>query len=203
MGKSYFSNPPSLSLVVLLIGLLLVCTPGVFANENPGVNADRLAQTVSGTIKDASNGIPLAGATISVKGGNETTDSDSKGAFTISVPGSNSILLISYVGYVTQELPVGTNTQLDISLQPSSADLAQVVVVGYGTQNKRDVTGAVKSVKAEAFNKGIINTPQELLQGKVAGVNVTSASGEPGGILGYYGQGTWWSKNRKYPTICR
>ena len=60
----------------------------------------------------------------------------------------------------------------------------QVVVVGYGTQNKKDVTGAVKSLKSEAFNKGIINSPQQLLQGKVAGVNVTSASGEPGGILG-------------------
>jgi iron complex outermembrane receptor protein len=100
------------------------------------------------------------------------------------VPDNNSILVISFVGYATQEVRVGNNVQLNISLQPGTSDLAQVVVVGYGTQNKRDVTGSVKSIKSEAFNKGIVNTPQELLQGKVAGVNVTSASGEPGGVLG-------------------
>jgi len=141
-------------------------------------------QTISGTVRDAGNGNPLAGATIGVKGDTKSTVSDAKGSFTIIVPGNTSILTISYVGYETQEITVGTSTNLVIALQPSSAELNQVVVVGYGTQRKRDITGAVKSLKSDAFNKGIINAPQQLLQGKVAGVNVTSASGEPGGILG-------------------
>lgn len=185
MGNSYFSNPRFKSLCAFVIALSLFCPPDLFAGDiSDGTGIANLAQTISGTITDASNGAPLGGATVSVKGGDASTDSDSKGAFTISVPDNNSVLVISFVGYVTQEITVGNNTQINVSLQPSSSDLAQVVVVGYGTQNKRDVTGAVKSVKAEAFNKGIINSPQELLQGKVAGVNITSASGEPGGILG-------------------
>ena len=139
-------------------------------------------QTLRGTIKDAGNGNHLVGATIAVKGGTQTTVSDAQGAFTIAVPGNNSILSISYVGYLTQEVSVGNSTNLEIALVSSSVELNQVVVVGYGTQNRRDVTGAVKSLKSEAFNKGIINSPQQLLQGKVAGVNVTSASGEPGAI---------------------
>jgi TonB-dependent starch-binding outer membrane protein SusC len=185
MGKSY---SPRLRLKLFSALLLCICFfshQKIFAKGTPaGKENTNLAHTVSGIIKDVATNSPLVGATISVKGGTQRTSSDSKGAFTIEVPDNNSILLISYVGYVTQEILVGTNTQFEIGLQSSSADLAQVVVVGYGTQNKRDVTGAVKSIKAESFNRGIINAPQQLLQGKVAGVNVTSASGEPGGILG-------------------
>ena len=136
-------------------------------------------RTVTGTIRDATKGDPLEGATVTVKESNQSTISDAKGAFSISIPGNNSILVISYVGFTTMEVRVGNRATLEISLQ-STAELGQVVVVGYGTQRKKDVTGAVKSLKAEDFNKGIINTPQQLLQGKVSGVNVTSVSGEPG-----------------------
>lgn len=141
-------------------------------------------QTVSGTVRDAGNGKPLAGATIAVKGSSQQTLSDAKGAFTITVPDNNSVLTVSYIGYVSRDIPVGTGASLDILLTANASELNQVVVVGYGTQNKKDVTGAVKSIRSESFNKGIINSPQQLLQGKVAGVNVTSASGEPGAILG-------------------
>jgi iron complex outermembrane receptor protein len=141
-------------------------------------------QTISGTVRDVSNGNPLAGATIGIKGGTKKTVSDDKGAFTIAAPDNNSVIVISYVGYVTQEVSLGSRASLEIALIPSSGELNQVVVVGYGTQRKKDITGAVKSLKSEDFNKGIINSPQQLLQGKVAGVNVTSVSGEPGGILG-------------------
>ncbi|MBE7169344.1 MAG: TonB-dependent receptor [Williamsia sp.] len=139
-------------------------------------------QTISGTVRDATTNKPLAGATISVKGGPQTTQSDAKGAFTLSVPGSNSTLTVSYIGFGTQE--VSARSGVEIALQSNSAELNQVVVVGYGSQNKRDVTGSVKSIKSEAFNKGIINSPQQLLQGKVAGVNVTTSSGEPGAVTG-------------------
>jgi iron complex outermembrane receptor protein len=125
----------------------------------------------------------LSGASVGLKGSTNIALSDANGAFSITVPDNNAILIVTYVGYISQEVPVGNSTKLQILLQPGTSDLAQVVVVGYGTQSKRDVTGAVKSIKAESFNRGIINSPEQLLQGKVAGVNVTSASGEPGGAI--------------------
>ena len=174
-----------LFLAGLLTGIFLFSITNVFAKEvADGKKITNVEQTVSGVIKDASNGNPLAGATIAVKGGEQRTSSDANGAFSITVPGTISVLVVSYVGYATQEVLVGNKIQLEISLQPSSADLTQVVVVGYGTQNKKDITGSVKSLKSEAFNKGIINSPQQLLQGKVAGVNVVSVSGEPGVGMG-------------------
>jgi hypothetical protein len=102
-------------------------------------------QTVSGTVTDGASGNPLSGATVSVKGGTKCTTTDAKGSFTICArqqqrSGDN------YVGFETQELTVGNNTNLSISLaSPGSTELNQVVVVGYGTQRKKDVTGSVKS----------------------------------------------------------
>jgi TonB-linked SusC/RagA family outer membrane protein len=141
-------------------------------------------KVVTGTILDAQDGKPLPGAGISVKGGSQTATSNENGAFSITVPDDNSVLVIKYVGYITQEILVGNRTKIEVSLKSSSSDLSQVVVVGYGSQNKKDITGSVKSLKSEDFNKGIINSPQQLLQGKVSGVNVTSSSGEPGAIAG-------------------
>lgn len=139
--------------------------------------------TTSGTVKDPA-GNPLPGATITVKGTSRSTVSDVNGVFSISVPDKNAVLTITYVGYATQEITVGDNPSLEISLQPGSGELNTVVIVGYGTQNKRDVTGAVKTLKSDAFNKGIITNPQQLLQGKVSGVSVVSSSGEPGAPSG-------------------
>ena len=141
-------------------------------------------QTITGTVKDAATGEPLVGATIGVKGFSKTTSTDAKGAFSLSVPDKTPALVVSFIGYVTQEVLIRDRSNIEILLQSAATDLTQVVVVGYGTQNKKDVTGAVKTLKSESFNKGIINNPQELLQGKVAGVNVTTASGEPGQKLG-------------------
>ncbi|MCW3107069.1 MAG: TonB-dependent receptor SusC, partial [Segetibacter sp.] len=183
MCKIYFSQR---WLKLCLAGMLAcICffSPGnAFAKA--GETIENPPQTINGTVRDAGNGQPLGGATINIKGGSQSTATDAKGAFTIVVPDNSSILVVSYIGYATQEVPVRTSGHIEIALQPNSAELNQVVVVGYGTQNKRDITGSVKSIKSEAFNKGIINSPQELLQGKVSGVNVTSASGEPGGIMG-------------------
>jgi len=142
------------------------------------------ARTVTGTIKDAAKGVPLEGATITVKNTTTSSTSNANGNFSIVVPGRSAILVFSYVGFTSQEFRVNDKATFDISLQSTSADLGQVVVVGYGTQRKKDVTGAVKSLRVEDFNKGIVNNPQQLLQGKVSGVNVTSVSGEPGGNQG-------------------
>ena len=171
MRKIYFSRG-YLKLFFALLACICFYTQDAFAQH-----------TVSGTVKDVA-GSPLVGATITLKGQSTSTVSNASGTFSIAVPDNNSILVISYVGYQTQELRVGNESNLDITLQPGAAELNQVVVVGYGTQNKKDITGSVKSLKSESFNKGIITTPQQLLQGKVPGVNVTSVSGEPGVQLG-------------------
>ncbi len=172
MCKIYFSQCCRNFLAAIITCICFFAPPNAFAQ-----------QRINGTVRDAGTGKPLAGATISVKGGTASTVSDAIGAFTIAVPDNNSVLTVSYVGYAQQEIR-GNRANPEIALLPNSAELNQVVVVGYGTQNRRDVTGAVKTIKSESFNKGIINSPQQLLQGKVAGVNVTSASGEPGANTG-------------------
>ena len=169
----------------LLMGLLLtLCS---FAGYGKGTPAKRFMsppdKIVKGHVTDATSGKPLSGATIAVKNTKRTTTSDADGNFSISVADEKSVLIITYVGYTNQQVVVADKTEIDIKLEATSADLQQVVVVGYGTQNKKDITGAVKSLKVESFNRGIINSPEQLLQGKVAGVNVTSASGEPGSTL--------------------
>src|SRR5687767_3949717 len=169
---------------MLFISICILNPSNAFAEKNFYEKINANAQTISGTVKDAVTGSGLAGASVVVKGSTEATTTDASGNFTISVPDNNAILVISYVGYVLREVPVGNNTRLEISLESTASELAQVVVVGYGTQRQKDVTGSVKSLKSESFNRGIINSPQQLLQGKVSGVNVTSATGEPGGAQG-------------------
>ncbi|MEO6733046.1 MAG: TonB-dependent receptor [Ferruginibacter sp.] len=183
MRKKASRNAGSITSVLFTL-LLLAGYTGIFAKDPP----KKILRTfndfvVSGKITDANTGKALSGASISVKSTHKSTISDPNGNFSIAVPNENAILIFSFVGYASREIALNGKTTLDVTLTPASADLAQVVVVGYGTQSKKDVTGAVKSIKSEAFNRGIINAPEQLLQGKVAGVNVTSASGEPGGAF--------------------
>jgi len=139
-------------------------------------------RTISGTISDAVSKETLVGASVLVKGSTKGVTTNANGQFSISVSTSNPVLVFRFVGYSSQEKTVGNQSQINVALSPASEDLAQVVVVGYGTQKKSDVTGATRTVKSEDFNQGIINSPEQLLQGKVAGVNIVSATGEPGGI---------------------
>jgi iron complex outermembrane receptor protein len=163
----------------------------VSAKGTPYKHFNRLVeQSISGKVTDANTGAALIGANISVKGSRKSIVTDAGGNYTITVVNENAVLVYSFVGYTTQEIAVKGQLTIDVALKPLTSDLAGVVVVGYGTQNKKDVTGAVKSIKSESFNRGIINAPEQLLQGKVAGVNVTSASGEPGGAMGITIRGT-------------
>jgi TonB-dependent starch-binding outer membrane protein SusC len=166
---------------LLCLVLLSPLTPvfsGELEKENPSIRFERV---VTGKVTQADQ--PMAGASVTVKGTVVTTTTDADGNFSITVPDDKAILVISYVGFTSVEVRVGNQASVNVNMQSSTSELANVVVMGYGTQSKRDVTGAVKSVKAEAFNRGIINSPEQLIQGKVAGVNVTSASGEPGSII--------------------
>jgi len=137
---------------------------------------------ISGIVKDE-KGSAVASVTVTVKGSATSAVTGEDGAFVISAK-DGDVLVFSAVSFQPTEVNITSASSYAVVLIPASVTLTDVVVVGYGTQNKKDVTGAVKSLKSSAFNRGIINAPQQLLQGKVAGVNVTSVSGEPGGILG-------------------
>jgi iron complex outermembrane receptor protein len=168
---------------MLMLALLFSSVSQTVASTVSEMNSRSLDKIIKGRITDAT-GAGLSGASISIKGLSVSSLSDASGNYSISVPNDNSVLVISFVGYEDQQVVVGSRTAINFTLQSANSELTQVVVVGYGTQRKKDVTGAVKTVTSEQFNKGIINAPQQLLQGKVAGVNVTSASGEPGGAQG-------------------
>jgi len=135
--------------------------------------------SVSGKVTD-DTGSPLPGVNILEKGTTNGTVSDSGGNYRISVASQESVLIFSFVGTATQEIRVGTQAVISIQLASDTESLSEIVVVGYGTQKRADVTGAIASVKSEDFNKGVLANAGELLQGKLAGVNITGNSGEPG-----------------------
>ncbi|MEO6358514.1 MAG: SusC/RagA family TonB-linked outer membrane protein, partial [Ferruginibacter sp.] len=182
MRKKIQPNAGLLSRVLATIFWLSMSSPAIASIIPPGP-PHRTEKTVTGKVTDGNTGTSLNGASVAIKGTRKSTSTDASGLFTITVPDENAVLVFSFVGYTTLEIPVKGISTIDAQLRSATGDLAQVVVVGYGTQNRKDVTGAVKTLKSDAFNRGIINSPEQLLQGKVAGVNVTSASGEPGGIL--------------------
>jgi iron complex outermembrane receptor protein len=162
-----------ISMLLVLLGLVPLLTFG----QGSG-------RTIKGKMLDAVTKEALIGGNVLIKGTTKGATADANGQYSISVSDENAVLVFRFLGYDNQEIKVGSSAIIDVSLKPNASSLEQVVVVGYGTQKKTDVTGSVKSVSSEAFNKGIINSPEQLLQGKVAGVNVTSATGEPGGTQG-------------------
>jgi TonB-linked SusC/RagA family outer membrane protein len=134
---------------------------------------------VTGQVLDE-NAAPLAGVSVSVKGSNTGTTTDTEGNFTISVPGSTSVLVFSYVGYTLQEVRVGTQTNMTIALMSSAAtSLSEVVVIGYGTAAKRDLTGSIVKIDGKEVADRPNTNPVASLQGKVAGLSVVN-SGTPG-----------------------
>jgi TonB-linked SusC/RagA family outer membrane protein len=138
-------------------------------------------RTVTGTVVDK-DGAGVAGASVVVKGSNLGTNTNSTGAFTIAVPPSARTLVVSFVGFAPQEIGIATGPMNVVMKDASSNDLNEVVVVGYASVRKRDLTGSVASVTAKEFNKGQINSPEQLLQGKVPGLQITNSSGQPGGL---------------------
>ena len=137
-------------------------------------------QKVTGKVKDSS-GVPVIGASVVVKGNNTMgTITDFDGNFMLDVP-AKSVLVISYIGYVTQEVPTAGKNSLEIVLKEDTKTLDEVVVIGYGTQRKGDVTSSVASVKADNFVKGAVKDVGQLIQGKVAGLAITNPNGDPTG----------------------
>lgn len=135
-------------------------------------------RTVTGKVISSDDGAPVPGVNVQVKGTSTGTVTDANGNYSISV-GNNAVLVFSFVGYATQEVAVGSQSVIDVTLQSDVTALTEVVVVGYGTQEKKEITSAVSSIKSENFNRGTVNDPAQLLAGKVAGLSIVRPGGDP------------------------
>jgi iron complex outermembrane receptor protein len=135
--------------------------------------------TVTGTVTDKANAMPLPGVNVLIQGTSRGTSTDFDGNYTLEVS-QGEIIMISYLGYTTQEIIFNGESKIDIALVEDAAQLDEVVLIGYGSTTKQDVTGAVEKVGDEDFNRGAIVAPQQLLAGKAAGVRVTTGGGAAG-----------------------
>ena len=135
---------------------------------------------VTGTVTD-DKGLPLPGVTVKIKGGTAATVTDLSGKYTLNEVDGDGTLVFSFVGYATQEIPVTNRAQIDVKLVETKTSLSEVVVVGYGTQKRVDLTGAVGSVNDRQLQEHPAINLEEELAGKIAGVNVSTNSGAPGG----------------------
>lgn len=137
-------------------------------------------KTVSGKVTDSKDGTPLQGASVSAKGSTTGTQTGSDGSFSLSVDNAVRVVVISYAGFAPQEISIDGKTSIEVSLVVINQSLNEVVVIGYGTVKKKDLTGSVTQVTSKEFQKGAITTPEQLIAGKVAGVSVISNGGAPG-----------------------
>ncbi|MFD2035029.1 SusC/RagA family TonB-linked outer membrane protein [Belliella marina] len=136
-------------------------------------------KTIRGTVYSTEDGLTLPGVSVVLKGTSRGTATDIDGGFTLDVPDEGGILVFSFVGFQTQEIPIANQSVLDIQLKPDITSMNEVVVVGYGTMRKGDVTSSIGGVKEEDFVKGAVRDAAQLIQGKVAGLRVTTPSGDP------------------------
>jgi len=155
-------------LVATILPLVAICQPAL-AQE----------KVVTGKVTDSKTGIPVSGASVLVKGTSLGASSAEDGSFSIKVPPSATTLVISSVGFGTKEVSIGSGP-LQIGLSGTSENLNEVVVIGYGTAKKKDLTGSIATVTSKDFQQGAITTPEQLIAGKVAGVSITSNGGAPG-----------------------
>ncbi|HEX8350454.1 MAG TPA: SusC/RagA family TonB-linked outer membrane protein, partial [Hymenobacter sp.] len=183
MSQNSYIHPLLRRAVLLAIyGLPAVALPVMGESLPPVTSVSRSAiadVTVSGRVVDA-KGAGLPGVTVVVKGTTTGTGTGPDGSFTLQAP-ENSVLVISFVGYKRQEVPVtGASSALNITLLEDTQALNEVVVVGYGTQRRSDLTGAVGSVTGAQLQQVATSDPVQALQGRVAGVDITTNSGQPG-----------------------
>lgn len=156
---------------VLFFMMLLLCQVAVFAQQT---------KTITGNVQDANNDQPLPGVSIVVKDAAIGTTTDFDGNFTIEVPDNDDILVFSYIGYVSQEVSVGDNTVVNVTLNEDITSLDEVVVVGYGTQSKKNITSSIATVDSkDIVDRPVVNF-QQSLNGKLPGVSISQSNGAPG-----------------------
>lgn len=154
----------------LFLCTLLFALQGIATAQN---------KTITGKITDK-NGTAIPGASVQVKGTKSGTTADAEGVFHVSVAPGATALIISFIGYTPQEVSIANKSNVNVQLVQENTTLTDVVVVGYGTTRKKDVTGSIAQVKAADFNKGITTAPDQLIQGKVSGLMILNNSGAPG-----------------------
>ena len=166
---------------VLQFGLALLVVVGLGFSDS--IAQERV--TVTGTVTDANDGSVLPGVNVTVQGSAEATGStigtttNMDGEYEIRVPENLNVLVFSFIGYQSQQVDIDGRTTIDVELGQDLELLDDVVVVGYGVQDRREITSSVASVSADQFNRGNINDAQELLQGKVSGLQITRPGGDP------------------------
>lgn len=172
----------------LVLGLsAALCMPAAFSYASNGsyaaeaelVQAVMQGRTIKGQILDET-GEPLIGVSVVVKGTSIGTITDIDGNYSLDVPAGNSVIIVSYIGYQTKEITLGRDSRVNLKMDPDTQTLDEVVVIGYGTVKKRDLTGAVASVKAEDITLNPGSNPMDALQGKIAGLDITNSSGQAG-----------------------
>jgi TonB-dependent starch-binding outer membrane protein SusC len=145
------------------------------------VAAQAQTQVKGRVVDDQGNALP--GVSILVKGTSTSTTTLGTGNFSIAVPASNSVLVFSYIGFTSREVPVRNQTEINVTLLPSAAELEQVVVVGYGTQRKESVTGSVANISGDKVREIPAPNIAQAIQGRIAGVNISQTSTKPGATM--------------------
>jgi iron complex outermembrane receptor protein len=137
-------------------------------------------KTITGKVTDHKDGSPMAGVSVTAKGGSAGTQTKADGTFRISVSPSTTVLIFSFVGHESQEVSINGRSSIDVQLISSTATLGEVVVTGYGTARKKDLTGSITLITSKDFQKGPQTSPLQLIQGKAPGVQISTGSGMPG-----------------------
>ena len=145
-----------------------------------GISASAQDRTVTGKVTDEKNGTPLVAASVTVKGTNKGTTTAADGTFSINVASNQTTLVVTFLNYATKEVQIAGKNTISVALSQTADQLSDVVVIGYGSVRKKDLTGSVATISSKDFNTGAITTPEQLIAGKVAGVSIISNSGAPG-----------------------
>lgn len=189
MKTEYLCKSPMKHILLIGTAMFLISPITLYAGvtvdlntstETGIMNVAQQQQTVKGIVKGP-DGLPVIAANISQKGTNNATITDLYGNFTLNITGQHPVLVISYIGYVTTEVNVSGRAFIEVVLQEDVEALDEVVVVGYGTMRKKDVTGAVSSVRTEDITKNTTSNVMQAIAGKMSGVQVVQNSGTPGG----------------------
>jgi iron complex outermembrane receptor protein len=145
-----------------------------------GISVSAQDRTVTGKVTDAKDGAPLVAASVAVKGTNKGTTTAADGTFSINVASNQTTLVVTFLNYATKEVQIAGKNSINVALSQSADQLSEVVVIGYGSVRKKDLTGSVATISSKDFNTGAITTPEQLIAGKVAGVSIISNNGAPG-----------------------
>jgi len=145
-----------------------------------GISVSAQERTVAGKVTDSKDGSPLVAASVTVKGTNKGTTTAADGTFSINVASNQTTLVVTFLNYATKEVQIAGKNSINVALSQSADQLSEVVVIGYGSVRKKDLTGSVATISSKDFNTGAITTPEQLIAGKVAGVSIISNNGAPG-----------------------